>query len=327
MSGEVSASSSERASAARRTDLGAVALVLAPREQLAGAALLADGVEAERGEREPGEEQPQGRRGGAARRGRSRRAPPWTSPRRSRRWRAASGTGPRSAPRASLHLSAHAQRAMSGRSCFLQQRGGRFGRDDAQLDAGAELEPGEVGRAAGRCRSASRSARRRCGAVRTHRFSGGQAPSRRRSRWRRVVQQRGAGRAVVLEARARRGAARASAGTGRARRTAPSAPPRRRSRRSARAGGPPPARGRRAGCRPSCAPRARRSARARGRSRRGRSRARRAARACAGARRPPRARSLTIRCRQAGARVRAHARAPRLHRGRDLLGGRGRRAS
>ena len=41
------------------------------------------------------------------------------------------------------------------------------------------------------------------GAVRTHRFSGGLAPQRAAQPAQRVVQERGAGRAVVLEARAR----------------------------------------------------------------------------------------------------------------------------
>ena len=90
-------------------------------------------------------------------------------------------------------------------------------------------------RAAARCRSASRTCRRRAGAVRTHRFSGGARAEPAAQPRQRVVQQRGAGRAVVLEARRGRGAGRASAGTASARRTAPSAPPRRRSRRCARA--------------------------------------------------------------------------------------------
>ena len=136
----------------------------------------------------------------------------------------------------------------------------------------------------------------------------------------RVVQHRGAGRAVVLEARPRDAAARASADRGRARRRAPSAPPRRRSRRSARAGGPPPGRGRRAGCRPSSGSRRRRTARARGRSPPG-TKSSAYSWACVwGSDAPASRRSLTIRCSVGGVGVDPHPLAPHVHRGRNLLG-------
>ncbi len=59
MSGEVSASSIERASAAMRRLSAWSRSDWRRREQLAGAALLADRVQAQRGEREAGEQQPQ----------------------------------------------------------------------------------------------------------------------------------------------------------------------------------------------------------------------------------------------------------------------------
>ena len=89
------------------------------------------------------------------------------------------------------------------------------------------------------------------GAVRTHRFSGGGAPSRLLSR------SRPSHRSAATLARRRRSAARAGAGPAaarrdRARRRGRAAPRGRRSRRRARGGGPPPGAGRTAGSRPSC---------------------------------------------------------------------------
>ncbi len=152
------------------------------------------------------------------------------------------------------------------RSRSRSSRRGLLGRDDVQVHAGAELQPGEVRQARAGCRSASRSGRRRAGAVRTHRFSGGRTPRTRAQAAQPVVQQRGAERAVVLEARA--GAARGeqqlvrqARGVGRQQDGLvvdgddPLAPTDLLLRRG-------PA----AGCRPSCASRRRRSARARGRS-------------------------------------------------------------
>ena len=127
------------------------------------------------------------------------------------------------------------------------------------------------------------------GAVRIQRFSGGEAPSRRRRRSSASCSSAGAGRAVVLEARLR--APRDEHELERE--------PRRVGRHQHRVvvdRDDPVAHphllldaGRRAGCRPSSASRRRRSARARARSPPARTAARRAAHACGGARRRPRA--------------------------------------
>ena len=226
-----------------------VALGLAAGEQLAGAALLADRVEAERREREPGAEEP-ARRGGW---------PSWPM--------AASATNevrtPRGRDRAPPAVPARGlrgHRSLYRRSrvhhesvvMLLSAARPRPRAHRAQLHAGAELQPGAVGEArehvdapaevlgpAGRCApTGSAAAGRRAGAAAA----------------RAVVQQRGAdGPSSSKRATGRRGAS--ISWNGPARPTAPSARPRRRSRRCGRGGGPPPARGRRAGWSPSCAPR------------------------------------------------------------------------
>ena len=176
---------------------------------------------------------------------------------------------------------------------------------------GAELEPGEVGEARHDVDPPAEvlGAARRGADPQVQRRGGAEA-ARRAGRARRAAARRRSARRP-RSARAS-GAGRASAGRAAATRRAPSGRASSsiatmRSRRLHLL----PGRGRRAGCRPSCAWRRRRSARARGRRRRARSPARRAGRGCAGSDAPPSRRSLTSTCTYAApaARGRACARA------------------
>ena len=214
MSGEVSASSIERVSAARRRSSAWSRSAWRAGEQLAGAALLAmawtlSAASADAGEQQPQRDEPglpvvAHRREGGDRRQHA-----------ARRDRTAPAVGPWGGSESIARLYRRARRRHERAVMLLAaaRPRPRARPCTAGRPRRARARPG--GRAAGARRSASRSAPRPAGAVRTHRFSGGGAPSRRRSRAEAVVQQRGAERAVVLEAR--RGAARrrASAGTGR----------------------------------------------------------------------------------------------------------------
>ena len=126
-------------------------------------------------------------------------------------------------------------------------------RPASQLRRAAAAARARPGCARGRCRARGRRRGRRRGtmsirqqkrsaprgAVRTHRLSGGLAPKLRAQQAQAAVQERGAGRAVVLEALAAAARGEHELEADAATRTGTGARPRRRSRRSARGGGPP----------------------------------------------------------------------------------------